>query len=817
MDLKSHKPWQDIFTQYTVPEIRTIKDGLALEAESKKQELRLVIGERYRDLLKTADLITSMESTVSSGDATLAELCHTKHYRLWTAGVTNAARFSDPMASDERKSRLRKQAIISLLRSTILLIKDELVACSNLITLSRAIALADLLIECARSDNCNIQRYSSQLKLLKNEFNSFLNGALLEGRTDIQNSKKSVNSSTDIFLAFMTTTGKNTEELLNFFLQHRLEFIKRSFDDSSASIIECLKIISSTITLTEQTFGKRQVQKAAYQQSESYTLLKSPELASKVELNVEKFTNWLPDVILQAPCIPQTSTKGLSLRDSNPSATRADFVKILEKFGYDVMKFISNCLTKVFSGSDNLAQLITLHSDILELLRDSIVLRTLKAGENDNQIWFDVYFRPHWTRQFTSLVEENVRTLLSAESLIQSTFQRIINRESEPLSSLSIFSKSSEFFSLDMNGPADSQNLNSLFKSLEDFSLGKAGDIREVSHQFEQWCKTISNMKQQIEEVHKLKGYVTISYSDDDSYDEHDSSERWRTSEKEELEKNYKLFLERLGQTIVEVYQSLVKSIKTLATPDNARAIVFKLKCALELDFHCSKLMNGQLFGADKEFLDETFKTLADMLLDGSLELDIDKYDKIDTRLWQSDNSTRFPATPSLFILASLSNFVNGMSAVLGNDDLTWNYEGGLTILREKLASRCAEKLQKALREYKEKAKTRESEKSEWLTDEKESVGNEQNPIQEENGKDNNQNATTDVNGKDHHYTDGNSLDVISQIYADHFYILSLLSFEPLANADFYDCLDNSVQRLINEGIKGSINRTRLLFVPLAI
>ncbi|XP_053693589.1 conserved oligomeric Golgi complex subunit 1 [Sabethes cyaneus] len=55
-----------LFEQYTVSEIDHVHKRLQAEVELKREELRTMVGERYRDLLKAADTIGDMNTTANS-------------------------------------------------------------------------------------------------------------------------------------------------------------------------------------------------------------------------------------------------------------------------------------------------------------------------------------------------------------------------------------------------------------------------------------------------------------------------------------------------------------------------------------------------------------------------------------------------------------------------------------------------------------------------------------------------------------------------------------------------------------------------------
>ncbi|CAE6487218.1 unnamed protein product [Rhizoctonia solani] len=64
----------DMFARYSVAEIRAIRARLLLDADGKREELRQMVGERYRDLLHASTAITSMAGTSERVVATLLDM-----------------------------------------------------------------------------------------------------------------------------------------------------------------------------------------------------------------------------------------------------------------------------------------------------------------------------------------------------------------------------------------------------------------------------------------------------------------------------------------------------------------------------------------------------------------------------------------------------------------------------------------------------------------------------------------------------------------------------------------------------------------------
>ncbi|GFO40997.1 conserved oligomeric Golgi complex subunit 1-like [Plakobranchus ocellatus] len=55
-----------LFEKHTVEKIRHLEKETRLDIEKKKEDLRVMVGERYRDLIEAADTITDMKTSAEN-------------------------------------------------------------------------------------------------------------------------------------------------------------------------------------------------------------------------------------------------------------------------------------------------------------------------------------------------------------------------------------------------------------------------------------------------------------------------------------------------------------------------------------------------------------------------------------------------------------------------------------------------------------------------------------------------------------------------------------------------------------------------------
>ncbi|KZT61526.1 hypothetical protein CALCODRAFT_364531 [Calocera cornea HHB12733] len=66
----------EVFVKHTVPEVKAIRTKLKNDADAKQEELRLMVGERYRDLLQASTSIISIAESARHVRSSLTEMKH---------------------------------------------------------------------------------------------------------------------------------------------------------------------------------------------------------------------------------------------------------------------------------------------------------------------------------------------------------------------------------------------------------------------------------------------------------------------------------------------------------------------------------------------------------------------------------------------------------------------------------------------------------------------------------------------------------------------------------------------------------------------
>ncbi|KAG9019493.1 hypothetical protein FRB90_001565 [Tulasnella sp. 427] len=128
-DLGRLEPDQ-MFARFTVAEVKALQRRLRIDADSKQEELRLMVGERYRDLLQASSAIVSISETAQKVRSTLEDMkesCDTSkevrslksgHKRVQSMAAFPASRGRPPLQDSQLVTLHSLAAHLKLLLDT---------------------------------------------------------------------------------------------------------------------------------------------------------------------------------------------------------------------------------------------------------------------------------------------------------------------------------------------------------------------------------------------------------------------------------------------------------------------------------------------------------------------------------------------------------------------------------------------------------------------------------------------------------------------------------------------------------------------------
>jgi hypothetical protein len=827
VDASEFKTWEDVFVRHGVPEIRGLQNDLQHQADTKRQELRSLIGERYKDLLETADRIDRMNEVSIKQENELMDMCGRGKYKVWDAGIENMSRYHDP---EHSRPKLERSAVNALFSSTIIFLRKQLNEPERkYICISRAFNLAELLGE-------HINGPVLELDRLKNRFNQILRNELLETNMDFAHGQ--LTSSVELFMAYLIFTRKSPDEVLEEFFEFRKSHISSILaHDDVDSLVEVLRLISTTLYVTEQSFGKNQIHRMAVQHSQVYSLLNCSEFEGIFELNLEKYKKWLPQNVVNARSVPPSCTNSISNEGRYTSATKDAFSKKQSAFGYSIIEMFSTRLRNIFGSMESLEAMVKLYRELLELFRENRALRRLKG---DNGL-ISTTIRDYWVERFNVVLKQDALSLANV---------KIASDEGGEVKGLNIFAEDSVFATIPLNN--DAETLNEICAALKSFSIG---NVSNVGQSIEEWYKKVCIVKDVIEEVQRLRSYTSISWNndltagddeDEDAYDEQD--EVWRIEEDKEITNSYNAFSSSLHTHILEAYNSVLSQVdgvfndNTVSNDANLSETVFAIRSLRCLDYFMgllgqevnsqSKLLNGYKLVAEQISLQDIQFSVQEL----QASLDSSLWSKIDNNDTDTATLSAIPTTPSVALSAKLNVLTNRLCNILGHDDLLWNYEPGVNILRKKTLETLTSKLEILSNETasltvidKQEDSSNDGEPGDATSEDKHDDATSEDKPGDATSEDQHDDATSE--GKENQpqeNNDGTTTEqktaLLLQISTDYLYVNNLLTQDtPKPYTNDLDSLINqtllptTAKQTLQSLISSSIDHTRLLYLPLAL
>lgn len=472
------KNWEQAFEQYSVSEIRAFNAQLGDLADAKQHELRHLVGNRYKDMLKTADIIISMNEIITQEDSALSDLVTNELYTLWDSHERHFLSFSNAVtpsdttlaSSVERKQRfingipslsshkasrgeyLREQSIQKLIESTLSFVRRHLnhqdmyivseEQPHNFLLIARGLRLAELLLkesnspkptsvafQSVSSEANKVSQFQAKFHELKSSFDTILTRLLLNGEANDIVSSASYNT---LFLAYAHFKRLNPNQVLENLLESRLAFVDKKFDEfleegyskSNSKLIsflpEILTLISATYAIAHKSFSKNVIPMAIIKQHSVYLLLDAPELCDDIELKLSKYRSWLPESIRNEKAFPDECKDGI-LSTSRVSSKTSQYLKAqLTKFSNGVVSILDNKIPRLIDLITDLEQLVTLYKQVLEVARDNASIRNLEGSISTQETTFyDEIFVKNWAKQFNSLIKTNINQLLNQENALR--------------------------------------------------------------------------------------------------------------------------------------------------------------------------------------------------------------------------------------------------------------------------------------------------------------------------------------------------------------------------------------------------------------
>ncbi|KAK7206748.1 hypothetical protein BZA70DRAFT_274993 [Myxozyma melibiosi] len=373
LDPSSIQSYESVFEHYQPPQVRVVAFQLRKEAQTKREQLRELVGESYRDLLATADMIIDMNGTVSSLEDQFKQLgrgCKSSALRHRARNLESVVdRFAETDLDRKRRVALSKNiqdfffALEYLLRNPTFI----LTSCKVLLAVKELLAVIDV----------HESFLHARFKALEARFLSCLDKILKGAVTAVI---------LDGLVSYSLYSSSNSGDTISYFLGVRIAQIKSLMEDGTPeSLIDALAVFDSTIS-TSKTLFPNQFQRSL-SRAAVLPVLQDSEIRKLPYIDFSVLDVWVPKSISEHILVLSKDEKALNTNESLKSFEKT----VVNSFEEGVRLVIESVVAavepgKVTAGSKEAIQsLLDLRRKIFESLVDRPAIRAVLIS--DSSTW----------------------------------------------------------------------------------------------------------------------------------------------------------------------------------------------------------------------------------------------------------------------------------------------------------------------------------------------------------------------------------------------------------------------------------------------
>lgn len=301
-DPRSFTTWSQAF-DYPIPTTRQLERRLRADAATSSSKLRDLVGSSYRDLLDTANAIVEIHGQSEQVERLLRKIGS----RLDVRGIERGSRNINGWRharddTDGRLSRLRRAAMLSLLRGTVTyvagVVRGELGQEGVLLTAAKVLIVGRL-VEKALSDDtaAATDKETKSVVLLGKRLaaeRSKLLGVIDRRLASIKTSESADNASVLVknLTAFALATRSTPSQVLHHFQTVRLDAIrKEATKPSKTTLVKRLQLFLRTLRDCKAIFAD--LMAASLKSLAAGPLLQDPSIASLEHLSLDVNGLWI--------------------------------------------------------------------------------------------------------------------------------------------------------------------------------------------------------------------------------------------------------------------------------------------------------------------------------------------------------------------------------------------------------------------------------------------------------------------------------------------------------------------------------------------
>ncbi|XP_076443565.1 conserved oligomeric Golgi complex subunit 1-like isoform X2 [Babylonia areolata] len=410
----------ELFEKLTIEEIRDKEKKIRAEIEKKKEDLRVMVGERYRDLIEAADTITAMKNSaenVMKSISNMEELCQTLQHKQMVKEVA----FQNTAKPDQSKKRKETEFFGVAAQIKLLLDMPEKIWSSvdsgDYLTGTQLYLLARHINTSLHLDSQRSSKVLSWFPVLTRQWaaiSHFKTTILQECRSLLADTETAFSDQkmAEILCSILLMDDSNPRQVFSEFLLARTKALQQMLHGGQQSNVKdqvcgVVRLLTSTIHLIHAVFYDPG--QAAENSDNCNLLLKT--LYSVVNYATLSKVFGLEDT--QGPLSAKYLPK--SVKEFHPSLRTALAAIAVDVLQGNCQQWINTCLQDVRSGVGKLLNYINSVKRMADI-RDAVWIILAKTGDTAGwqEVCIKVMSKPVqvWQEFLQSLFLDRVKALI---------------------------------------------------------------------------------------------------------------------------------------------------------------------------------------------------------------------------------------------------------------------------------------------------------------------------------------------------------------------------------------------------------------------
>ncbi|CAF2492539.1 unnamed protein product [Rotaria sp. Silwood2] len=393
-----------IFVKYTINEIRDIEEKIKLDMERKKEELRSMVGERYRDLIEAADAIFEMK-TCAKGVEQFVHLLNDKCGKIDRTLLTQST--SSNTISDKQLSKLTLVLSVKILTETrrrCWMYLEE----NNFAAAARQYLLAQHMASSLSSSTTDEPLDSDSQKAivaatrLWNQTRHMKATILDKCRLYLKSIDTNVQVLANALSTLISFGNKSVEQALNEFLTAKLDIIKESYENadlkqsSKNTVRQLLVLFINTIFELDMLFSKNDKNTDKCDQLKKYILTFNNTSNDDDNSQVNNILSYGQQHLLN---IQETFFKNCEPIDLIEYESRQQQLvqNAVEKWLQTALQVVKSGMSELLNHVTSLKLLLRLKSSLVSLMTEermeqwaTVCNRLLNGKDKDIRLWDDL-------------------------------------------------------------------------------------------------------------------------------------------------------------------------------------------------------------------------------------------------------------------------------------------------------------------------------------------------------------------------------------------------------------------------------------------